>query len=322
MDTYNRRTFLKYTGAAVVGAGSSGCGTIKRHNVGNSDKIAVRIEATSEPLVFRTFSILKDRIRQRCPVRVVQADNHAQIILSVDDCLPHDAFCIDQADEAIRVTGGSPSGLLYGVGKFLRTCRYDGSLQFSSWRGTSVPRGSLRGIYFASHFHNWYQQASEPEICRYMEDLALWGINAVMVAFPGINLHGWDDPQTEPAVAMIRRYSKSARDLGLQFAIGANNMMFMDIPDHIRATRLPDPLGRRGNSGHPVCPSTPEGHAYLMANYRQLLEKLSDAGLDILCFWPYDEGGCACEKCQPWGSKGYLKLSRDHAQLGRNTSPT
>ncbi len=321
MDTHDRRTFLKYTGAAVVGIGSSGCGTIKRHDVSDSDGIAVRIETPGEPLVLRTFMILKDRIEQRCPVRVVQADTGAQVILSVDDCLPHDAFCIGQVDEAVRVTGGSPSGLLYGVGKFLRTSRYDGAFRPSSWRGTSVPHGSIRGMYFASHFHNWYHQASDPEISRYMEDLALWGINAVMVSFPGINLHSWDDPQTGPAIAMMRRYAKSAGDLGLRFAIGANNMLFMDIPDHIRATRLPDPLRRRGNSGHPVCPSHPEGHAYLMENFGHLLEKFSDVGLDILCFWPYDEGGCACDKCQPWGCNGYLKLSRDLAQLGRRFFP-
>jgi len=254
MDIHDRRTFLKYTGAAVVGIGSSGCGTIKRHDGSDSDGIAVRIETPGEPLVLRTFLILKDRIEQRCPVRVVQADAGAQIILSVDDRVPHDAFCIGQVDEAVRVTGGSPSGLLYGVGKFLRTSRHDGAFRPSSWRGTSVPRGSIRGIYFASHFHNGYQQASDPEISRYMEDLALWGMNAVMVSFPGINLHGWDDPQTESAIAMLRRYAKSARALGLQLAIGANNMMFMDIPDHIRATRLPDPLRRRGNSGSPGLP--------------------------------------------------------------------
>ena len=43
-----------------------------------------------------------------------------------------------------------------------------------------------------------------------------------------------------------------------------------------------------------------------MANARQLFERLSDVGLDIVTFWPYDEGGCACEKCKPWGSNGYL----------------
>ena len=289
----------------------------------HSDQVVLRIEAPAYPLVSRTAAILKDRIEQRCSAKVVQAETGAQIILALDEHLAPEAFCIEQADAvgAVRVSGGSPPGLLYGVGKFLRTSRYDGTFQPSSWRGTSVPRGSLRGMYFATHFHNWYHQASEQEIARYMEDLALWGVNAVMVAFPFINLKGWDDPEAEPAVDMMRRYARAARDLGLQFAVGANNVMFADAPEHLRATRLPDPTGRRGNSGNPICPSNPEGHAYIMANIRQLLEKLSDVGLDIVVYWPYDEGGCACAQCLPWGSNGYLKLSRDMTELGRGYFP-
>lgn len=297
----------------------------------NSHEITVSVEAPASPLVSRVFPILKDRIQHRCSARVVEAGAGGQIILTVDDSMSLDAFRIDdEAGSAIRVAGGSPRGLLYGVGKFLRTSRYvsgdarhllDGAFQPSPWRGTSAPHGSLRGMYFATHFHNWYHQASKAEIARYMEDLALWGVNAVMVIFPMINLQDWNDPQAEPAMAMLRQCAKSARELGLQFVTGVNNTMFIGAPKHVRATPLPDPTGRRGNSGHPICPSIPEGHAYIMANASQLFEKLSDIGLDILCFWPYDEGGCACEKCLPWGSNGYLKLSRDLTHLGRTYFP-
>ncbi len=325
MDTHDRRTFLRYAGAAVVGAGLPGpVLAADSHTALTGEgihELRVNIDATANPLVSRTFAVLKDRIEQRCSVRVVEAGTAAEIILTVDDSLPPDAFRIDQAGEAVRVSGGSPRGLLYGVGKFLRTSRYDGAFQPSPWRGTSVPRASLRGMYFATHFHNWYHQAPASEISRYMEDLALWGVNAVMVAFPMINLQDWNDPQAEPAMAMVRLYARTAKDLGLQFATGVGNTMFIGAPKNIRATPLPDPTHRRGNSGHPICPSNPEGHAYLMDNTRRLFERLSDIGIDILCHWPYDEGGCACEKCMPWGSNGYLKLSRDLTQLGRSYFP-
>jgi len=252
---------------------------------------------------------------------MVESDAGANIVLDVDKGLPPDAFRIAQEGAAVRVAGGSPRGLLYGAGKFLRTSRYDPAFRLSPWRGTSTPRGSLRGMYFATHFHNWYHQAPEPEIIRYMEDLALWGVNAVMVILPMINLRGWDDPRTEPAMAMVRRYAKTAKDLGMLFVSALNNTMFIDAPRDIRATPLPDPTRRRGNSGHPICPNTPEGHAYIMENARQFFKRLSDTGLDILCFWPYDEGGCACAKCAPWGSNGYLKMSRELSQLGRSYFP-
>lgn len=283
--------------------------------------VTVEIQAKADPLVSRAFGILMDRIQERCPAKVIEAGGGSQVILALDAGLPPDAFRIDQAGAAVRIAGGSPRGLLYGAGKFLRTSRYEGSFQPSSWRGASAPRGSLRGMYFATHFHNWYHVASDSEIVRYTEDLALWGVNAIMVLFPMINLQGWDDPQTAPALEMVRRYARAARDLGLMFATGLNNTMFKGTPAHLLATPLPDPTRRRGNSGHPVCPSKPEGHAHIMANTRRLFEELSGVGLDLFCTWPYDEGGCACETCMPWGSNGYLKLTREMTRLGRSYFP-
>ena len=325
-EAQSRRAFIKCAGIAAVGLGLPGCATTNREGTtGKSQptrrEVRVRVETPKDPLVARTFAILKNRIEQRCEVNVVEVRNREQILLTIDNHLPPEAFRVHQSGSTVRVAGGSPQGLLYGVGKFLRTSRYDGTFQPAQWRGTSKPHGSLRGMYFASHFHNWYIQASEAEITQYMEDLALWGVNAVMVIFPMINLQDWNDPEAEPAMDMVRKYAGAARALGIQFATGINNCMFIGAPANIRAKRLDDPTGRRGNSGHPICPSLPEGHAYLMECARQLYAKLTDVGLDILVHWPYDEGGCACEKCMPWGSNGYLKLSRDFTELGRNYFP-
>lgn len=285
-------------------------------------EVRVKIEGPSNALVARTFAIMKDRIEQRCAAKVVETRGHALVVLEVNDRLAPEAFRIEEQGSAVRVAGGSPRGLLYGVGKFLRTSGYEGEMfQASPWRGESAPQGSMRGMYFASHFHNWYHQASEAEIARYMEDLALWGVNAIMAIYPMINLQDWNDPQAEPAMTTLRRYGKAAHELGMLFTTGVNNCLFVGAPKPIRATPLPDPTHRRGNSGHPICPSIPEGRAYIMDNTRKLFEKLSGTGLDALVFWPYDEGGCACEKCSPWGSNAYLKLSRDMAELARSYFP-
>jgi len=287
----------------------------------NEQELAVRTETMADPLVARIFTILRDRIEQRCSARVVEARTGAQIILAVDGGLPHDAFCIDPVGTAVRVAGGSPRGLLYGVGKFLRTSGYEGAFHPSAWRGTSEPRGSVRGMYFAAHFHNWYQAAPETEIIRYTEDLALWGVNAIMICFPFINLLDWNDSEAEAAVSMAGRYARCAHELGLLFGSVASNTLFRDIPEHLRAARLPDPTGRRGNSGYPVCPSRAEGHTFLLENYRRMFEHLSNTGLDFLVHWPYDAGGCACEACLPWGSNGFLKLSHDLTRVAREYFP-
>lgn len=320
MDSMNRRVFLKYAGATVAGLPLLGAA---RQAGDYSYQISVRLHDENDPMFLRMFHILKDRIEQRLPAMVIESGFEPNILLKVDTSLPAEAFRIDDDGGllGVRVSGGSPRGLLYGVGKLLRTSLYEKRFLATEWRGTSVPRGTVRGVYFATHFHNWYVQASEAEVTRYIEDLALWGVNTVMAVFPMINLQGWDDPEAEPAMAMLRRYARITKDLGLQFATGVGNTLFIGALDDIRATRLADPMGRRGNSGHPICPSNPAGHEYIMSNTRRLYEKLSDIGLDLVCYWPYDEGGCACEKCMPWGSNGFLKLSRDLTQLGREYFP-
>ena len=330
MHRSTRRAFLQSAGAAAVGLSVSGCAARISSPPGSPAspapaEVRVRVDSGSNPQIQRAFAILADRIQQRSTVRVLQTSRRPSIQLALDSGLPAEAYRLESADGAngvVRVTGGSPRGLLYGVGKLLRTSRYDGGgFQASTRRGTSAPRGSLRGMYFATHFHNFYHQATDDEITRYVEDLALWGVNAFMVIFPMINLHGWDDPEAKPAMEMVKRYARVIRGLGLQFATGVNNTLFIDAPKNIRATRLPDPTGRRGNSGHPICPSNPEGHAYIIEHTRRLYAELAEVGLDIVVHWPYDEGGCACEHCQPWGSNGYLKLSRDLTLLGRTLFP-
>ncbi len=280
--------------------------------------ISVRLEG---PGGERSLAILKDRIERRGSVEVRRGDERPDIVLSIRANLPEDAFAIEDDSRAVRIAGGSSRGLLYGVGKFLRTSQYEGSFSPSRWRGVSAPQGTLRGMYFAMHFHNWYHVASDAQIVRYTEDLALWGVNAIMVIFPAINLAGWDDPEADLAIRRIQMYANAARDLGLMVAIGAGNTLFQSTPKHLLAAPLPDPLKRRGNSGFPVCPSNPEGMAAILDMHRRLFEKLSPAAVDLMCLWPYDEGGCACAKCARWGANGYLRVSRALADLARRQYP-
>ena len=314
-------------------------------------EIKVQVTRDAGALSSRVVEALRERIQQRCPARVRQVEDEAQIVLEIRAGLAAEAFQIAQDGEVLRIAAGQERGLWYGVGKFLRTSRYqdgeNGEQAFtaSSWRGISTPRGSLRGMYFASHFHNWYQEAPEEEIRRYVEDLALWGVNAISTCFPFIDLHGWDDPEAEAAVAMLRRYARITRQAGLMFGLMLNNTFFSGVPTALRAAPLPDPTGRRGNSGNPVCPSRPQGHAYILDNTRQLFERIfpgacksrdiphdlralqhineqaTGEGLDFIVHWPYDEGGCACADCQPWGSRGFLQLSRDVTRLGKEYFP-
>jgi hypothetical protein len=37
--------------------------------------------------------------------------------------------------------------------------------------------------------------------------------------------------------------------------------------------------------------------------------------------WPYDQGGCGCKECQPWGSTGFMKCVEEVGELARNKIP-
>ena len=286
-----------------------------------TESVMVRIEKPG-PLVSRTFSIMKDRIEHRCSTRVIESASDAGIILAIDSDLPREAFSIEQDGTALEIAGGSPQGLLYGVGKFLRTSRYENGFQPSKWRGTSIPRGNMRGMYFASHFHNWYQTAPEEEIARYMEDLALWGVNAIKICFPFVNFEDWNDPEADKSVEMTKRYARMAHDLGIQFGIGAGNTFFSGVPDHLRATPLPDPTHRRGNHGNPVCPSIPEGHTFIMEQMEELFKSASMESVSISwCIGLTTKAAALATNVLLGEAMALSKLSQDLTRLARKHYP-
>ena len=136
-----------------------------------------------------------------------------------------------------------------------------------------------------------------------------------------MNLNGWNDPKAELALQQLRIIFQAAKDLGLHTCLIAGNTQFRDTPKNLLATPLPDPTGKRGNSGFPLCPNIPEAKTLIHQNYRRLFKELSDIELDLICFWPYDEGGCACQKCYPWGSNGFLMISRELSRLAGKYFP-
>lgn len=281
----------------------------------------------NSPRAPRLLAILNRHLQQRgcLPVAVVPRlpENGPGLVFALDAALGREEFRLAMAPPGrLEVAAGSELGLIFGLGKMLRTGRFAaGEFAFGDWRGSDRPQGTVRGMYYASHFHNWYHVASDEELTRYTEDLALWGVNTLMAILPAINLEGWDDPATKTALERLRRLGGIAKGLGMGFAIGLGNTWFRGTPKHLLAAPLPDLAQRHGNSGFPICPSHPEGRALILDNCRQLFEQLAPVGLDYLCLWPYDEGGCGCPACSPWGANGYYRLSRDMTLLARHHFP-
>jgi hypothetical protein len=69
---------------------------------------------------------------------------------------------------------------------------------------------------------------------------------------------------------------------------------FADTPKEFRATNT-----KRAFFGCEICPSVIGGMNRILDNHR--LQASWFENIDAVLFWPYDEGGCGCDKCAPWG---------------------
>lgn len=287
--------------------------------------IHITIPQHPSPLMEYTAQILQQRIAERCENSITFSNSgELTIALNLQNSIGPEGFEITNGPESgIQITGNDERGLHYGVGQFLHTSQFDRSgFSPSAWRGRSVPQGTFRCIYFATHFNNIYEIGPQNEITRYLEDLSLWGYNALMFGLALFQFDSIDDPKTQQSLAQIKQLMRTAKSLGMDTVCGLNpNNGYASTPEALRRTPVLDTLGRRGQHGVNICPSIPEGHTLIMQLSEELFDEYFEVGLDYLLFWPYDEGGCGCKQCAPWGSNGYLKLSRDLTLLARSKNP-
>ncbi|MFZ1935124.1 MAG: nucleoside hydrolase [Thermoguttaceae bacterium] len=294
---------------------------------------SVRLVLPPQPglVVEKVGRVFVRQVQSRCGAKVVCEGKAPLVVeLAVECGIGGEGFKItDEADGAIRITGNDARGLLYGVGKFLHTAAY-GNDGFTpgSWRGTSVPKMPVRGIYFATHFHNYYQVAPIEEVTRYVEDLSLWGPNSLLVWFGMEEFNGINDPKAQAMLERLRALLKIVKDLGLNASLGCIcNEGYANSPVSLRADDSTvnhpgyhaDVTGgnRITNLGPELCPSKPGVTEMELGYCKEKFDAFKDIGLDYWCIWPYDSGGCTCSKCAPWGANAYLRMAEPVARAYR-----
>lgn len=257
-------------------------------------------------------TVLSDRgaaLHIRLELRPEWAGEHAEVYVNAD---------------SVKICGSRLRSLTGAAGMFLRTIRYEGSA-FEADGQTLIfaPARPIRVAYFARHFHNWYFMAQPCELERYIEDLALQGIN--MVDTQMISRINFDDDfDTNPeALAFIDTFQHIAdavkrMDLLLCTTFGGNQS-FRNAPKEFYS--VPNSDCKRGNNGIILCPEKTGALDYILANERKLMKLMQRFPLDYLVTWPFDEGGCECEKCRPWGGRGYLKLIEKSKDVAREFFP-
>jgi hypothetical protein len=273
------------------------------------------------------------QIESRSEAKVVnEGDAPLTVELSIEPGIGDEGFKIaDGAPGTIRIIGNDTRGALYGVGKFLHTSFY-GSEGFSpsSWRGVSVPKMPVRGMYLATHMDNYYHAAPIEEMTRYMEDLSLWGVNSFLVWFDLEPYNGINDPTAQKHIDRLRTLLKMAKELGFNVSLGCiANGGYKNGPVELRAdsstvdhAHYHTKMGQRiYNMGPELCPSKPGVMEMELSYCEEKFAAFKDIGLDYWFITPYDNGGCTCAKCAPWGANGYLRMAEPMAKAYKKAFP-
>lgn len=288
-------------------------------------KLRIILPAKAGTVAVHAREILIRQLTRRCDIKIVE-NNTADftIEMGTERMASAESFSItDKGSKKIRIIGSDERGLLYGTGKFLRTSGFgrDG-LMPGSWRGTSTPSGKVRGIYFASHFNNFYEAAPIEDVEQYVDELALWGVNYLVVHFPQFQFTGFNDTAAQRSLGRLRQIIAAAKANGMKAGlIQVPNGSFKAAPVALLNVAVPDQMDRRGHFGVNLDPANPEAHTMLMQHWDQLLDEFKTVGLDAVVFWPYDEGGCGCSICWPWGARGFPALCRDLSTTARKRFP-
>lgn len=250
-------------------------------------------------------------LRKAVARRLAQRGGTLAVKINIDGAMQSGRYVIDGGE----ISAADTAAAFAAAGRLL-----SGTLH-----ADHTPSKPIRGMYFATHFNNFYHRAPIDQVYEIIEDLALWGCNALLVWFDMHHYTGTDDPAAVLMIERLRGMLEYASDCGMMTALTMlGNEGFAGTPANIAATNKIQNGYRAEPQGFyntEICPSQPGGLEEILRQRRQMLAAFSDLRIDYAVYWPYDQGGCTCEQCAPWGSNGFIKLLPHFAALIRETMP-
>ena len=252
--------------------------------------------------------ILQTRVAER--MTSATGTNTLAVAYVLDPSLAGERYRVMVKDGRAEVRAGRTRALIFGTGALLRRIAWaDGAFAVADGVIDACPAKPFRMAYTARHFYNWYHMASTEQLVRYIEDLVLWGINSVHMqfAYPVVDLEYARPGDVERFERISHEFGAALARMDLDYiGYGGGNQAPFNTDPRLKAEPNVDP--KRGNNGFNVCPAKPGGLEFLRRQQSAALARFKDVHSSWLEHWPFDEGGCACAACSPWGGNGYLSL--------------
>lgn len=279
-----------------------------------------------------SFDVLKNSLKRYFDERMcVLADADTcdyTFSFCVDGELTNDKYVISPSADTIAFTAANSCSLHAAAGRFLAESKFDGLGGFNPYTDIieHEPLKSIRGMYFATHFHNFYHDAPLERIYEVIDDLALRNCNALLVWYDMHHFTSLDSAESQELIKRLKAIMSYGKKIGMKIAMTMlANEGFSTSPAELRASFLiqngyhTQPAGRFECE---ICPSVPGGMEEILRERREMLEAFADVSPDFLTIWPYDQGGCTCAKCAPWGANGYLKIIPEFEKLAKEIIPS
>ncbi len=251
--------------------------------------------------------------RQLAPRGGALANDGYPITVGLDGAMEADSFALTPEGDGLSLAANDLCTLYAGLGHFLLKSSFDaqGSFTPALLPITVKQKDSIRGMYLASHFYNFWHVAPMEEVEPHLENFALWGCNTLMLCLAPQHYTSFKSPEAAEMIARLKVLFAYAGELGIAPAL----ILFSNTGFHDRPEALAAPWDQRGNYITPnyaelhkeICPSLPGGMAEIRRAHREFFEAFADVPVKYFAYWAYDEGGCTCDACAPWSTNGFIR---------------
>lgn len=267
-----------------------------------------------------SYSVLKKslfrRLRRYAVTMGESGEDGYTISVSTDESLTDDRYRIAFSLHGAVILAANDCAVHAAVGRLLLESFFDGRGMFVPPEAGKIidftPAKPIRGIYLAAHFYNFYHVAPLVEVFEVIEDLAMRGCNSILVWFDMHHFTGMDDPAAQELTERLRTAVRYANQIGISGSLSMlGNEAFSSSPEQLRAEWRAVGKYRQEPDDHyhlEICPSKEGGIEEILRERREMLSRFADLDIRYICYWPYDQGGCTCKSCQPWGANGFMKL--------------